>query len=316
MKVEDLEKCTAFLCSMYALVQDSGNNEREKRIFALEEFDWTLQLAAKQRPISKDAPKTEILLSLLDGPPCTLEGRIFRMMQTWLHAAIDLGLYSPDDPTARVVASLKNMLPLLPEADIGIVHTKLSQQGAANHWNTSNLKNAADVLKAAIENSKHAEKQHFVDRYTSLQWLRRTNAMSDKELGGVLLGASGVAPYVSGRISSSPSESKSSERKSSEINAAVQGKNFVESSESKAEESGRQTLSVPRPRTHPVTRTTDPFDEESKTVGTTAIWKHVHRKPTIYCLIETFPLPIGIFHSLRHPLLHHQNEMKECIAVA
>jgi len=98
------------------------------------------------------------------------------------------------------------MLSVLSKEEVETVHSYLntsSEEVVDSLLNTDKLLRASIALKVAIENDqKYNPDQHFVDRYTSLQWLERMDAMSREQLGDVLLGADGLAPYVAGHISS------------------------------------------------------------------------------------------------------------------
>lgn len=215
------EECTAFLCSVHALMQASHNTEMEEKIFPLDESTFTFQLAVKFGLIAADAPRERLPRSLFSRAALHFGGTDPCNSECMDESSHHRSLYSPGNSAARVVKSLKNMLSLLNAEEIDIVAIEMNQKGADDYWNENNLKRAAVALQVAIENSQHNE-EHFVDRCVSMFWLVRKDAMSDKQLGHVLLGANGIAPYVLGHSSSSSSESKSPESKSLESNAEVQ----------------------------------------------------------------------------------------------
>lgn len=233
MKMEGSTECVAFLCYVDTLQQEHSSNnnnesdEKVNQIFDLPFSGFIYQSAVEAKLIGAEATKRNLPRSLLQEWPCPWERSLLRLVQAWLEAASAKGLYSPStDHTARAVKSLTNMLSVLSDADIQVLDGFLKED-VGGLWSEDKLQKPASALKVAIEanlGKTYNQNQHFVDRCTSLEWLHRaTNGMSMEELVAALTGANGLAPHVSGHISSSSSESGSAtvEQETGSLNTAT-----------------------------------------------------------------------------------------------
>ena len=220
------QRSVAFLCHIFTLQLDAEDVSLAQ-IFALLQSSFSLTLAKdadlmNEGDMVEQLPRTLLEFLLGEENPqqrCAPFSRpwdsdLVNQLQAWSQAAQTRQLFEPppDRTSTDVVRSLKSTLTLVRDdaliADADNIMKRAGQEPTVG--TSSNLKMAAGILLLAIRDCGAVASTHFVDRFISLEWLSKKDGMDDAQLSEVLLEARGIAPHISGHISSSGSSEEGS----------------------------------------------------------------------------------------------------------